>query len=40
MKNILVISRDASLRELLVEFLSKHEFRVRAVENGHQAAGK
>lgn len=40
MKNILVISRDASLRELLVGFLSKHEFRVRAVENGHQAAGK
>ncbi|MCA1495038.1 winged helix-turn-helix domain-containing protein [Ensifer sp. NBAIM29] len=40
MKNILVISRDASLRELLVEFLSRHEFRVRAVENGHQAAGK
>nr|WP_084044618.1 winged helix-turn-helix domain-containing protein [Ensifer sp. WSM1721] len=40
MKNILVISQDASLRELLVEFLAKHEFRVRAVENSQKAAGK
>ncbi|MCA1442165.1 winged helix-turn-helix domain-containing protein [Sinorhizobium sp. BJ1] len=40
MKNILVISQDASLRELLVEFLSEHEFRAGAVENGQKAAGK
>ncbi|MDK1389924.1 winged helix-turn-helix domain-containing protein [Sinorhizobium sp. 7-81] len=40
MKNILVVSQDPSMRELLVDFLSKHEFRIRAVENCQQAAGK
>ncbi|WEX79310.1 winged helix-turn-helix domain-containing protein (plasmid) [Sinorhizobium numidicum] len=40
MKNILVISQDASLRELVVDSLSKHEFSARAVENGQQAAVK
>ncbi|MBB4189631.1 DNA-binding response OmpR family regulator [Sinorhizobium terangae] len=40
MKNILVISQGASMRELLMEFLPKHEFSVRAVENGQQAASK
>ncbi|MGX9148275.1 winged helix-turn-helix domain-containing protein [Mesorhizobium sp. 128a] len=40
MKKILVLSQDASTRELLVDLLSKHEFRISAVENGQQAAGK
>ncbi|THK33538.1 response regulator [Ensifer sp. MPMI2T] len=40
MKNILVISQDASMRELLMEYLPKHAFSVRAVENGQQAASK
>ncbi|WP_037471789.1 winged helix-turn-helix domain-containing protein [Sinorhizobium fredii] len=40
MKNILIISQDASMRDLLVDSLSKHEFSARVVENRQQAAGK
>lgn len=38
MKNILIVGQDASTRELLMGFLSKHKFNIRAVENGQQAA--
>lgn len=40
MKNILIVGQDTSTRELLAGFLSKHEFSVRAIESGRQAASR
>lgn len=36
MKNILVVDDDCSMRNLLVEYLSKHAFHTSAVENSRQ----
>jgi len=38
MKNILVVDDDASMRSLLVEYLSQNAFNTSAVENSHQVA--
>ncbi|WP_217577437.1 winged helix-turn-helix domain-containing protein [Mesorhizobium sp. GbtcB19] len=36
MQNILVVDDDVSMRNLLVDYLSQHAFRIRAVENSQQ----